>query len=183
MNGSVGAPQHSQFITKHHSSFSRDYYAPVKRQRLLYYRLYACTTSLRSAPPISVQQVVSSRCNMRSALWRSPRLQLGGFLHPAHGKRALSEAVKRPRKLLFPGQGSQYVGMTGKLPPSQAVDSLYATAASALGYDLRALCLEGPQERLNETIHCQPAVVVASLAALEQLGSRDRTGVSIPQRV
>lgn len=36
-------------------------------------------------------------------------------------------------------------------------------------YDLLKICLEGPQEKLNETIYCQPAVFVASLASLERL--------------
>lgn len=36
-------------------------------------------------------------------------------------------------------------------------------------YDLLKLCLEGPQEKLNQTVYCQPAVMVASLAALEHL--------------
>lgn len=36
-------------------------------------------------------------------------------------------------------------------------------------YDLLKLCLEGPQSKLNQTIHCQPATLVTSLAALERL--------------
>lgn len=36
-------------------------------------------------------------------------------------------------------------------------------------YDLLKLCLEGPEDKLNETKYCQPAVMVTSLAALEQL--------------
>lgn len=36
-------------------------------------------------------------------------------------------------------------------------------------YDLLKICLEGPQEKLNETIYCQPAVFVSSLASLELL--------------
>lgn len=75
--------------------------------------------------------------------------------------------------LLFPGQGSQSVGMgknlitaanSGTLP---AVAKLFQEAEGVLGYDLRPLFLNGPQLRLDETVHCQPAVVVASLAALE----------------
>lgn len=73
--------------------------------------------------------------------------------------------------LLFPGQGSQTVGMTSKIanPPAPAVSEIFQTAERVLGYDLRSLCLEGPQNVLNQTVHCQPAVVVASLAALEDL--------------
>lgn len=75
--------------------------------------------------------------------------------------------------MLFPGQGSQYVGMgkslladSGSLP---AVSELFRVAENVVGYDLRSLFLNGPQSRLDETVHCQPAVVVVSLAALEVL--------------
>ena len=73
--------------------------------------------------------------------------------------------------LLFPGQGSQYVGMckellSGANGPGQAVTEVFQVAERVLGYDLRPLFLQGPQERLNQTVHCQPAVVVASLAGL-----------------
>ncbi|KAJ6666257.1 hypothetical protein lerEdw1_000529 [Lerista edwardsae] len=60
--------------------------------------------------------------------------------------------------LLFPGQGSQFVGV-GLL--------LYYP-----GYDLRGLCLRGPEAELGHTARCQPAVFVASLAALEVLHRR-----------
>lgn len=70
---------------------------------------------------------------------------------------------------LFPGQGSQIVGMTSKIENSPAVSEVFQTAERVLGYDLRSLCLQGPQDVLDQTVHCQPAVVVASLAALEDL--------------
>ncbi len=70
---------------------------------------------------------------------------------------------------LFPGQGSQHVGMAAKLAELPAVQEIFSTAARVLGYDLRALCFHGPQGSLDETVHSQPAVVVASLAALEEL--------------
>ena len=77
--------------------------------------------------------------------------------------------------LLFPGQGSQYVGMgkgliaaanSGVLP---GVAQLFRLAEGVLGYDLCSLFLQGPEEKLEETVHCQPAVVVASLAGLEKI--------------
>ena len=74
-------------------------------------------------------------------------------------------------QFLFPGQGSQYVGMSQKLVARElpTVRELYATAERVLGYDLLSLGVTGPQSSLDETVHCQPAVVVASLAALELL--------------
>eukprot|EP00057_Strongylocentrotus_purpuratus_P022762 XP_011677236.1 PREDICTED: malonyl-CoA-acyl carrier protein transacylase, mitochondrial-like [Strongylocentrotus purpuratus] len=71
--------------------------------------------------------------------------------------------------LLFPGQGSQFVGMGRDLLKYPNVEDMFAVASEILGYDLLALCLNGPVEELNRTIHCQPAVVVTSLAAVEKL--------------
>ena len=54
----------------------------------------------------------------------------------------------------------------------QAAD-LFARASAILGYDLLAVCRSGPADRLNTTAVSQPAILVASLAALELLRSRD----------
>jgi [acyl-carrier-protein] S-malonyltransferase len=71
---------------------------------------------------------------------------------------------------LFPGQGAQTVGMAAALCQSlPAANDLFARASSVLGYDLLAVCEHGPAERLNATDVSQPAIFVASLAALEQL--------------
>jgi len=68
---------------------------------------------------------------------------------------------------LFPGQGAQAVGMVGGLVERlPAVRSLFDRANRTLGYDLLALCREGPAERLDSTVHSQPALFVCSLAAL-----------------
>uniref|UniRef100_A0A2K6EFB5 Malonyl-CoA:ACP transacylase (MAT) domain-containing protein n=1 Tax=Propithecus coquereli TaxID=379532 RepID=A0A2K6EFB5_PROCO len=71
--------------------------------------------------------------------------------------------------LLFPGQGSQLVGMGRGLLGYPRVRELYDAARHVLGYDLLELSLHGPQEDLDRTAHCQPAVFVASLAAVEKL--------------
>lgn len=71
---------------------------------------------------------------------------------------------------LFPGQGAQSVGMGVMLAQTlPAARELFARAADVLGYDLLALCAEGPAERLDATEHSQPALYVCSLAALEKL--------------
>lgn len=73
---------------------------------------------------------------------------------------------------LFPGQGAQFVGMGRRAAESlPAVRRLYDSAAEILGYDLAALCFEGPAERLDSTVCSQPALFVTSLAALEALRS------------
>ncbi|XP_077025211.1 malonyl-CoA-acyl carrier protein transacylase, mitochondrial isoform X2 [Tamandua tetradactyla] len=82
-------------------------------------------------------------------------------------------AARRPpgqcSVLLFPGQGSQVVGMGRGLLRYPRVRELYAAARQVLGYDLLELSLHGPREVLDRTAHCQPAVFVASLAAVEKL--------------
>ena len=71
---------------------------------------------------------------------------------------------------LFPGQGAQYVGMAKTLCASlPAARAIFDKAAEILGYDLLAVCADGPAERLNSTVVSQPAIFVASLAALENL--------------
>ena len=71
---------------------------------------------------------------------------------------------------LFPGQGAQTVGMAGALCQSlPAAKALFDRAATLVGYDLLAVCVNGPADRLNATDVSQPAIFVASLAALEQL--------------
>jgi [acyl-carrier-protein] S-malonyltransferase len=71
---------------------------------------------------------------------------------------------------LFPGQGAQSVGMgatvCAQVPAARA---LFDRAEPVLGYDLYHLCTEGPATKLETTEHSQPAIFVASLAALEQL--------------
>ena len=71
---------------------------------------------------------------------------------------------------LFPGQGAQSVGMAGALCASlPAAKALFDQASATLGYDLLAVCVNGPADKLNATDVSQPAIFVASLAALEQL--------------
>src|SRR5437764_8429493 len=71
---------------------------------------------------------------------------------------------------LFPGQGAQSVGMCRELDQElPAVRELFDRAGAILGIDLRHLCVEGPAEALEATDVSQPAIFVASLAALESL--------------
>jgi [acyl-carrier-protein] S-malonyltransferase len=75
---------------------------------------------------------------------------------------------------LFPGQGAQYVGMAKALCEQlPAARRLFDEAAEVLGYDLLALCTNGPEEKLNSTVVSQPAIFVASLAALEALRQQE----------
>ena len=68
--------------------------------------------------------------------------------------------------ILCPGQGAQAVGM-GKdfYESSPAAKDVFDTANRVVGYDLAALCFNGPQERLDQTDVSQPAIYVTSVAA------------------
>jgi [acyl-carrier-protein] S-malonyltransferase len=66
---------------------------------------------------------------------------------------------------VFPGQGSQSVGMLSALASaSPAVQSVFAQASQVLGYDLWKRCQEGPEEALNQTECTQPAMLAAGVA-------------------
>ncbi|KAH8364260.1 hypothetical protein KR084_004978 [Drosophila pseudotakahashii] len=76
---------------------------------------------------------------------------------------------KETSVMLFPGQGTQYVGMGKDLLRFPGARRIFELANEVLKYDLLKICLEGPREKLNRTEHAQLAVMVSSLAALEQL--------------
>lgn len=75
--------------------------------------------------------------------------------------------------LVFPGQGSQSVGMGRELAESDpAARAVFEEASAALGFDVTALCLNGPAETLKQTINAQPAILATSIATLAALEAR-----------
>ncbi|SNY43345.1 [Acyl-carrier-protein] S-malonyltransferase [Arsukibacterium tuosuense] len=66
--------------------------------------------------------------------------------------------------IVFPGQGSQSVGMLSELYQHDIVKNTFAEASAALGYDLLTLVANGPEADLNETHRTQPALLTASVA-------------------
>ncbi len=80
---------------------------------------------------------------------------------------------------VFPGQGSQAVGMGAELAAqSAAARAVFAAADAALGFALSDLCFHGPEDHLRETINTQPAITTVSLAALAAL----RAALAAPSR-
>ena len=81
---------------------------------------------------------------------------------------------------LFPGQGSQKVGMGKDLAEvHQGAQEIFAQADEALGFSLSGLCFEGPEEKLRLTAYTQPAILTASIAlytAFSEGGIRPGSG-------
>jgi [acyl-carrier-protein] S-malonyltransferase len=72
---------------------------------------------------------------------------------------------------MFPGQGSQNVGMGADVAArSPEARALFARAGEVLGYDLLALQIEGPEEKLRETQFSQPAIFTTNLALYRAVG-------------
>jgi [acyl-carrier-protein] S-malonyltransferase len=75
--------------------------------------------------------------------------------------------------LVFPGQGSQFVGMGKALyDASAAARRVFDQADEVLGFPLSRLCFQGPSDELEDTINAQPAILTVSIAALEALRER-----------
>jgi [acyl-carrier-protein] S-malonyltransferase len=75
---------------------------------------------------------------------------------------------------VFPGQGSQTVGMLAELASENPqVEATFREASDALGYDLWQLVQQGPAEELNKTWQTQPALLAASVAIYRVLQSKN----------
>lgn len=73
--------------------------------------------------------------------------------------------MSQSKVFVFPGQGSQQVGMLSELAAENPIiQETFAEASAVLGYDLWALVQEGPAEDLNQTDKTQPALLCASVA-------------------
>ena len=95
-----------------------------------------------------------------------------------------TEPASRRIAYVFPGQGSQYVGMGAELVErSPAAAEAFERADAALGFPLSRLILEGPAEELDLTVNAQPAILATSVAYLNAMLEEAReAGVDIVPR-
>merc|ERR1712217_711832 len=87
---------------------------------------------------------------------------------PAKSKPAL------PVALLFPGQGSQYVGMIKDDVNLPAVKEMLVIAEKVLGWDPKDLMLKGPENKLADTKFCQPCMFISGMVGLEKMKASDK---------
>lgn len=74
---------------------------------------------------------------------------------------------------IFPGQGSQSVGMgLGLYENFESAKNVFSTADKVLGKQISKICFEGPEEDLKQTVNTQPAILATSIAALEAFKSK-----------
>ncbi len=80
--------------------------------------------------------------------------------------------MSQPNYILCPGQGAQVVGMgMDYYAAADIARGIFDRANEVLGFDLKALCFEGPDDRLNKTDISQPAIYVTSVACYESIRS------------
>jgi [acyl-carrier-protein] S-malonyltransferase len=74
---------------------------------------------------------------------------------------------------LFPGQGSQFVGMgRGLIDQYPEARAIFDQADQILGVSLTRLCVDGPEDQLTDTVNAQPAILVTSIATLRVIEAR-----------
>src|SRR5260221_6835085 len=101
---------------------------------------------------------------LRSAR-RSQGSNRGAYRYNPAPFRSLKGPFDMSLAFVFPGQGSQSVGMMGALAKiSPVIEATFAEASEVLGIDLWQRCREGPPEALNATESTQPAMLTAGVA-------------------
>lgn len=118
------------------------------------------------------RHVVSAFLPARSSSYRTSWIKATTEAVPSDVKVSDNDFNDFTSKLtfMFPGQGAQNVGMCKEVVNDvPKAKELFDKASEILGYDLLQVCTEGPKEKLDSTVVSQPAIFVASMAAVEKL--------------
>ncbi|GAX86038.1 hypothetical protein CEUSTIGMA_g13453.t1 [Chlamydomonas eustigma] len=142
----------------------------LKSEFLTSYKTSGAQAALAMLQSASSQQAVSQTVKVAS----------GGINTPPGTPSSSSSSSHTA--FLFPGQGSQAVGMLRESKELPAVKEMLVKANGILGFDLLEVCLNGPKEKLERTEYSQPALFVAGLAAVEVLKATGPEGASAVDR-
>jgi len=88
-----------------------------------------------------------------------------------------------PVGLMFPGQGSQYLKMLEEVKDLPAVKQMLLKANEILGWDVLDMCLNGPEEKIEETCNCQPIMFLGGMCGMEKLRAERPEAAERPQLV
>jgi [acyl-carrier-protein] S-malonyltransferase len=114
--------------------------------------------------------ILLAACKLSSAFVQPVTKSFGRGISCLNGSDTDFDDFSAKVAFMFPGQGAQFVGMCSEVVNDvPAAKALFDEASEILGYDLLQVCTEGPKEKLDSTVVSQPAIFVASMAAVEKL--------------
>ncbi|KAH8860879.1 Malonyl-CoA-acyl carrier protein transacylase, mitochondrial [Schistosoma japonicum] len=118
---------------------------------------------------INLSHNLSRQCSFSSNFEDIQSMKKPRHKWALYDERATNIEPNKTSVILFPGQGSHFVGMGRDLIKLPKIKQMFQCANEILRTDILRTCLEGPASKLSKTIHCQPATFIISLAALAKL--------------
>ena len=168
----VGPPTHSLLQSSKFTSFSpvqKNLSSKAMQTKVLLCFSIIMTILLTLSPRVCAFVTPHFRTFTKSAHYLSPLKSTAGTSAFTSSSDTAFAGHSSKTAFMFPGQGAQFVGM-GKsvVEECPAAKILFEKASAILGYDLLQRCAEGPKELLDSTEVSQPAIFVASMAAVEK---------------